>query len=355
MAHNLGLDLVRATEAAALACGRWMGSGEKDTIRSVALQAMSRALESIDLAAQVIVGEEGDTQTPLSIGARLGETAPDDPDAEGSGPVAVAGRVAQRREIAFDLALDPIDGTTLVAKGMPNGISVIAAAPAGTLRRPPHIAYMEKIAVGPDCRGAIDIGDTVEANLHRVAFARNMRLTDLTVAMLDRPRHQALASEVRRAGARIMMLSDGDVTGALMACLDWTGVDVMLGVGGANEALLAACALKCLGGELQGRFWPRSEEERRAAAEEGIGADRVFTIDDLVITDDVAFAATGVTDGVVLAGVTYRDHWAQTESLVARSQSGTLRQLRTRHHYSLAPSAVQGVQDAAVSANTSGR
>jgi len=310
---NLGLELVRATEAAALSAGRWMGNLDREGIKTTAVTAMQEALRGVHMRGTIVIGEEG-TGSPLSVGQALGD---------GSGG-------------ACDVALKPLDGSTLVAKGLPNAVSVIATAGSGSMVRAPVGMYAEKIAVGPDARGSVDVTDSVENNLQRVAFAKRVQVSDLTVVMLDRPRHQSLTEQVRQIGARITMLSDGDIAAAIMATLEGTGIDVMIGVGGLPEAVLAACALKCLGGDLQCRLWMRSKDDEERARLAGFDDPRrVYSVDDLVRGDDVAFAATGVTDGEFLHGVIYHHYWAETESMVFRSQSGTVRHLNTKHHYAL--------------------
>ena len=310
---NLGLELVRATEAAALSAGRWMGNLDRDGIRATAGNAMWEAIKGVHMSGSIVIGDE-QPSAPLGVGQLAGD---------GTGE-------------AWDVALKPIDGSTLVAKGLPNAVSVIATAERGALVRAPVGMYAEKIAVGPDARGSVDVTDSVENNLQRVAFAKKVQISDLTVVMLDRPRHEALMDQVRQVGARITLLSDGDIAAAIMATLEGTGIDVMLGVGGLPEAVLAACALKCLGGDLQCRLWLRSrdeEEKARAAGFEDVR--RVYAVDDLVRGEDVAFAATGVTDGEFLHGAIYHHFWAETESMVFRSKSGTVRHLNTKHHYAL--------------------
>ncbi|HEX9096555.1 MAG TPA: class II fructose-bisphosphatase [Candidatus Dormibacteraeota bacterium] len=310
---NLGLELVRATEAAALSAGRWMGNLDREGIRATAGKAMREALQGVHMKGTIVIGEE-----PASAPLALGQPAGD-----GIGE-------------PCDVALKPIDGSTLVAKGLPNAVSVIATAERGSLLRAPVGMYAEKIAVGPDARGSVDVTDSVENNLQRVAFAKKVQVSDLTVVMLDRPRHEALMDQVRQVGARITLLSDGDIAAAIMATLEGTGIDVMLGVGGLPEAVLAACALKCLGGDLQCRLWLRSrDEEEKAGAAGFTDLRRVYGVDDIVRGDDVAFAATGVTDGEFLQGVIYHHFWAETESMVFRSKSGTVRHLNTKHHYAL--------------------
>jgi len=306
------MELVRATEASALSAGRWMGNQDREGIRGIATNAMREALEGVHMNGTIVVGD--DPSSSLGVGQVTGDGAGED----------------------RDVALKAIDGSTLVAKGLPNAVSVIATAERGSLVRVPTGMYAEKIAVGPDARGSVDVTDSVENNLQRVAFAKKVQVSDLTVVMLDRPRHENLMEQVRQVGARITVLSDGDIAAAIMATLEGTGIDVMLGVGGLPEAVLAACALKCLGGDLQCRLWLRSREEEEKARAAGFeDLRRVYGVDDLVRGEDVAFAATGVTDGEFLHGVIYHHFWAETESMVFRSKSGTIRHLTTKHHYAL--------------------
>jgi fructose-1,6-bisphosphatase II len=310
---NVGLELVRATEAAALSAGRWMGNLDREGIRSTAATAMRSALNGVHVHGTIVIGEEGDGAL-LPVGAPVGD---------GGGSLC-------------DVALKAVDGSTLVAKGLPNAVSVIATAEKGSLIRAPVGLYAEKIAVGPDARGAIDVTDSVEHNLQRVAFAKTLQVSDLTVVMLDRPRHEPIMEQVRQTGARISLISDGDIAAAIMATLEGTGIDMMIGVGGLPEAVLAACALKCLGGDLQCRLWLRSREDEERARRAGFADLRgVYGVDDLVRGDDIAFAATGVTDGEFLHGVIYHHFWAETESMVFRSKSGTVRHITTKHHYAL--------------------
>jgi fructose-1,6-bisphosphatase II len=310
---NLGLELVRATEAAALSAGRWMGNLDREGIKATAARAMAEALTGVHMRGTTVIGEEG-PNTALPVGEVIGD---------GSGELC-------------DVALKPIDGATLVAKGQPNAVSVIATAAPGSLVRAPVGLYAEKIAVGPEARGAVDVTDSVENNLQRVAFAKKLQVSDLTVVMLDRPRHEPIMQAVRQVGARITLISDGDIAAAIMTALEGTGIDVMMGIGGLPEAVLAACALKCLGGDLQCRLWLRSREDEDRARQAGFeDLRRLHSVDDLVRSDDVAFAATGVTDGEFLHGVIYHHFWAETESMVFRSRSGTIRHLTTKHHFAL--------------------
>jgi len=313
ISRNLALELVRVTEAGALASARWMGRGDKNTADGAAVDAMRRALGMIPMDGVVVIGEgEKDEAPMLYIGEKIGTGDPP----------------------KVDVAVDPIDGTTLLSKGLPNAISVVAmAAGRGSLYDAKHVAYMHKIATGADAAGTLNIEDPVAANLQRVARAKRMRVSNLTVVILDRPRHEDMIKEVRETGARIKLISDGDVAGAVMTAIEGTGLDVLLGIGGSPEAVLAAAALKCLGGEIQCKLFARNPEEKQKAEGAGADFDRVLGIDDLVRSDDVFFAATGVTDGEVLQGVKYHMNWAETESLVTRSRSGTLRRIYARHHW----------------------
>src|SRR5439155_16922253 len=234
-----------------------------------------------------------------------------------------------------DLAAGPLDGVSLVSRGLPGAIAMIAATERGRIVLPGS-PYLEKIAVGARGRGAVDIADSVENNLKRIAFAKEVRVSDLTVVILDRPRHQHLLEETRQAGARVSLISDGEVAAALMVALEDSGFDVVMGMGGAEDTTIAACALKCLGGELQARPWLRTPEEERELMEGGVDPHQVFSIEDLAGGEEVVFAVTGVTDGLLLRGGQSFDRWAESESLVMRSQSGTLRQITTKHHYALA-------------------
>jgi fructose-1,6-bisphosphatase II len=310
--RNLALELVRVTEAAALHAARWMGRGDKEAADQAAVDAMRNALRFVDMDGVVVIGEgEKDRAPMLYIGERVG-----------------TGRAPK-----VDVAVDPIDGTTLTSKGLPNAITVVALAERGTMYYDPNIMYMQKIAVGPGAVGAIDVNAPVRDNLFRIARFMERNVEDLTVVVLDRPRHDELIAEIRTAGARIKLITDGDVAGAVMAALPGdTGVDVLMGVGGTPEAVLAACALKCLGGEMQCKLWPRSDEERQRAIESGnTDLDKVFTLHDLVGSDDVLFAATGITNGEFLRGVRYRGDYAETYSIMMRARSGTMRRLDTHH------------------------
>ncbi len=308
--RNLAMELVRATEVAALGAARWMGRGQKEMADQAAVDGLRTMLGTINMDGIVVIGEgEKDEAPMLYIGERVGT---------GSEP-------------AVDIAVDPIDGTTLLANGMPNAISVVALAERGSMYYPPHIAYMEKIATGPQAAHAINIERSVTENLQRVAEAKNMEVRDLTVVVLDRPRHQEIIQEIREAGSRIKLITDGDVAGAVMAAIDGTGIDLLIGIGGAPEAVIAACALKSIGGNMQCRLWPRNDDEWKIVKEYDMDTKRVLGLNDLVSSDNVFFVATGITDGELLDGVRYTQNGATTESLVMRSKSGTVRRVHAQH------------------------
>lgn len=316
--RNLGMELVRVTEAAALSAGRWMGTGDKTKVDQTAVDAMRQSIDGVDMRGTVVIGEgEKDEAPMLYVGEQVGN---------GNGP-------------EVDVAVDPVDGTRLLANGLPGAIAVIATADRGTMySAPPGVFYMEKIAVGPAARGMIDINAPVAHNLNNIARARQASIDDITVAILDRPRHTELIRQVRETGARIRLISDGDVVVAIMASMeDYTGVDALLGIGGAPEAVLAAAALKCIGGEIQCKVWPRDQQERERMISEGINLQQIFSTDDLVKSDDVAFAATGITSGELFDGVQYFGWGARTHSLMMRSHSGTVRYIQARHKWRTKP------------------
>jgi len=313
MDRNLAFELVRVTEAAALAAARWMGRGSRESADQAAVDAMRFALRSVGMDGIVVIGEGEKDEAPMLYN---GETV-----GNGTPPL-------------VDVAVDPVDGTTLLAKGLPNAISAIAIAERGALFNPKNIFYMDKIAVGPEARGAIDINLSVAENLHRIAEAKRYRVEDLTVVVLDRDRHNKLIGEIREAGARIKMISHGDIAGGLMPALPDTGMDVLMGVGGAPEAVITACALKCLGGEIQCKLWPRNDEDVRLAEARGLDVKAVLKTTDLADGDDTFFAATGVTDGELLKGVRYTSDGAWTQSLAMRARSGTVRTMDSHHHFS---------------------
>jgi len=310
--RNIAMELCRVTEAAALAAARWMGRGNKNALDQAAVNAMRDRLKVIQMDGIVVIGEgEKDEAPMLYMGERIGN---------GQDP-------------KVDVAVDPVDGTTLLSKGLPNAVSVVALANQGTMYYPPGIVYMEKVAVGPAGKGVCSLEMSIEENIEALAAAKGERVDDLTVVVLDRPRHEELIGRVRATGARIKLISDGDVAGGLMPSLPDTGVDMLLGVGGSPEAVLTAAALKCLGGDIQCKLWPRNEGERAQAEKLGLALDQVLTIDDLVRGDDVFFSLTGVTDGELVKGVHYFPHGATTETLVMRSRSGTVRRIQAVHNF----------------------
>jgi fructose-1,6-bisphosphatase II len=315
MDRNLALELVRVTEAAALACGRWVGKGDKMSADGAATEAMRRTLESIDMKGTVVIGEgEMDEAPMLYIGEQVGN--------------------GRGREV--DIAVDPLEGTNICAKGMNGSIATIALAPRGGFLHAPDM-YMEKIAVGPAARGVIDINASPTENLRRVAEAKNCYVEDLTVVILDRPRHDKSVAEIRKAGARIHLISDGDVAPAVAAAVESSGVDILMGIGGAPEGVLAAAALKCMGGDMQGRLVFMNEEERIRARAMGIeDFDKIYNCEEMA-QGDLFFAATGVTNGDLLQGVRYFSGGAETHSIVMRSKSRTVRFVKTTHSFDFKP------------------
>lgn len=308
--RNMALELVRATEAAAMSAGRWMGRGDKNAVDRAAVNAMRYMLNTVSMDGVVVIGEGEKDQAPMLFnGEKLGLGC----------------------EPKVDIAVDPVDGTTLTALGRPNAVSVVAVAESGTLYSPKHIFYMNKIATGPEAGDVIDIELSATENIKRVAKAKRKAVEDVTVVVLDRPRHEELIGEIRSLGARIKLIPDGDVAGALMTCKEDSGVDLLLGIGGSPEAVISACAIKCIGGNFQCKLWPRNEEERVRCLELGMDIDKVLYIDDLVRSDNVFFAATGVTDGELLKGVRYGGEAIFTHSLVMRSKSGTVRYVEAIH------------------------
>ena len=309
--RNLAMELARVTEAAALAAGRWMGRGDKEAADQAAVDAMRLVVNNVSMDGIVVIGEgEKDEAPMLYNGEQIGAGGP-----------------------GCDIAVDPIDGTTLTALGRPNAIAVIALSERGTMFDPGPCVYMEKIAVGPEAAEAIDLDASVTHNLQAVAKALGEDVDDVTAVILDRDRHADIIKECREAGARIRLIPDGDVAGAISTAWSESGANILFGIGGTPEGVIAACALKCLGGAIQGRLWPRNDDERRAATEAGYDLTRVLTTDDLVSGDDVFFSATGVTDGELLRGVRYFGDGARTHSLVMRSKSGTIRTIDSRHRW----------------------
>ncbi|MEU3554192.1 class II fructose-bisphosphatase [Streptomyces fragilis] len=311
--RNLALELVRVTEAAALAAGRWVGRGDKNGADGAAVRAMRTLVSTVSMNGVVVIGEGEKDEAPMLFnGERVGD---------GTGP-------------ECDIAVDPIDGTTLTAKGMTNAISVLAAADRGSMFDPSAVFYMDKLVTGPEAADFVDIDAPVSVNIRRIAKAKRSTPESVTVVILDRPRHQQLIQDVRETGARIKLISDGDVAGSILALREGTGIDLLLGVGGTPEGIISACAVKCLGGTIQGKLWPKDDEERERALAAGHDLDRVLTTDDLVSGENVFFVATGITDGELLRGVRYRSETATTSSIVMRSKSGTVREIHSEHRLS---------------------
>ncbi len=312
--RNLGMELVRVTEAAALSAGRFMGKGDKIKVDQAAVDSMRQALDGVDMYGVVVIGEgEKDEAPMLYVGEEVGNGTPPD----------------------VDVAVDPVDGTRLTALGLSGAIAVVATAERGSMYSAPKgVYYMEKIAVGPYARHVININAPISTNLAHIARARGGQVDDLTVVILDRPRHAEIIAQVREAGARIRLIMDGDVSAAIQAAMeDYRGVDVLLGTGGAPEAVLAAAAIKCIGGAIQCKIWPRNDEERDKLTAEGIDLKKVYMTDDLVKGNDVAFAATGITSGELVDGVQYFGWGARTSSIMMRSRSGTVRYIQARHKW----------------------
>ena len=312
--RNLALELVRVTEAAAMAAGRWVGRGDKNGADGVAVNAMRVLISTVGMRGTVVIGEgEKDNAPMLFNGEEVGD---------GTGP-------------ECDVAVDPIDGTTLTAKGMANAVSVLAVSPRGSMYDPSAVFYMEKLVTGAEAADVVDIRYPVAENIHQVAKAKGSTPEDVTVVLLDRPRHEELAAEIRATGARIKFIVDGDVAGAIMAARQGTGIDLLLGIGGTPEGIIAACAMKCIGGVIQGRLWPKDDEERQRAIDHGHDLDpsHVLATDDLVTGDDCFFVASGITDGELMQGVHFRAHGATSQSLVMRSRSGTVRLISSEHRF----------------------
>jgi len=311
--RNLALELVRVTEAAAMAAGRFVGRGDKNGGDGAAVDAMRKLIGSVSMRGVVVIGEGEKDEAPMLFnGEEVGN---------GDGP-------------ECDVAVDPVDGTTLMAKGMPNALAVLAVAERGAMFDPSAVFYMRKLAVGPDCADVVDIERPVRDNLRAVAKAKGVRVSDVSVVVLDRPRHEQLVQEIRDAGARIRFISDGDVAGAIAAARPASGVDMLLGIGGTPEGIISACALACMGGVMQAKLWPKDDEEREKAQAAGHDLDRVLHSGDLVGGENIFFCATGVTDGDLLRGVRYRAGGASTQSLVMRSKSGTVREIDGYHRLS---------------------
>ena len=310
--RNLAMELVRVTEAASLAAGRWIGRGDKNAADKAAVDAMRLMIDTVSMHGTVVIGEgEKDEAPMLYNGEEVGD---------GTGP-------------GVDVAVDPIDGTRLTSVGQPNALSVIALAERGSMFFPGAAVYMEKVATGPEAAQAIDVTAPPEENVRRVAKAKGVRPEEITVTILDRDRHADLIAAVRAVGARVFLITDGDVAGAIAASAPRSGVDLLMGIGGTPEGVISAAALKCLGGAIQGRLWPRTDDERQMLLDQGFDLDAVLTSDDLVSGRDVFFAATGITDGSLLRGVRYWPDGATTYSIVMRSQSGTVRYVEAHHQF----------------------
>ena len=321
--RNLALELVRVTESAATFASRWIGRGDKNAADRAAVDAMRLMINTVAMNGVVVIGEgEKDEAPMLYNGERVGD---------GSGP-------------EVDVAVDPLEGTRLTALGMPNAISVIAVAERGSMFFPGAALYMDKIAVGPEAADAIDIEATPTENVERVAEAKGVEVNDLTVVVLERDRHHDLIAELRDAGARVNLIRDGDVAPSIAAAQPGTGVDLLMGIGGTPEGVISAAAIKCLGGAMQGKLWPRNEDERHRLVEAGYELDRVLTADDLVQGDDVFVAATGVTGGALLRGVSVVGHRVETESIVMRSRSGTVRRIAASHPLTKIQSLTKGAR-----------
>ena len=305
--RNLALELVRVTETAAIAASKWVGRGDKDGADQAAVDAMRKMISTVSMQGTVVIGEGEKDDAPMLFNGEL---------------------VGDGTGLAVDVAVDPVDGTTLTAKGMANAISVIALAERGAMFDPSAVFYMEKLVTGPEAAGVIDITAPVKVNLQKVAKAKHVDISSLTVVVLDRPRHDQLVKDIREAGARIKFITDGDVAGAVEAARSNTGIDLLMGIGGTPEGIISACAMKCLGGEIQGRLMPRSDEERERAKAQGLDLNRVFTTNDLVKGDDVFFSATGITDGELLRGVRYGENYFTTDRKSTRLNSSHSQQSR---------------------------
>lgn len=316
MIRELTMEFARVTEAASIAAARWMGRGDKDAADDAAVTAMRAVFNTVQIDGTVVIGEgEMDEAPMLYIGEKVGSGA--DPK--------------------VDIAVDPVEGTNNVSRGLNNAIAVLAACETGGLLHAPDM-YMDKIAVGPEAKGKIHLDAPVRDNLRAIAAANEKALEDLTVVILNRPRHEKIIREVRSAGCRIQLIQDGDVAPAVAAAMAGTGVDVLLGIGGAPEGVVAAAALKCLGGEMQGRLWPEDDEDVERAKKLGIGdISRLLTMDDLVKADDVVFAATGITDGDLVQGVRFFGNGARTHTVVMRSVTGTVRFIDAIHRFDKKP------------------
>ena len=321
--RNLALELVRVTESAATFASRWIGRGDKNAADQAAVDAMRLMINTVSMRGVVVIGEGEKDEAPMLFnGEEVGD---------GTGP-------------EVDVAVDPLEGTRLTALGMPNAIAVIAVSERGTMFFPGAALYMDKIAVGPEAADAIDIEATPTQNLERVAEAKDVEINDLTVVVLERDRHEGLIAELREAGARVNLIRDGDVAPSIAAAQPGTGVDLLMGIGGTPEGVISAAAIKCLGGAMQGKLWPRNDDERQRLAEAGFDLERVLTTDDLVLGEDVFVAATGVTGGALLRGVRVVGDHVETDSIVMRSRSGTVRRVAATHPLSKIQSLTKGAR-----------
>ena len=310
--RNLAMELVRVTEAAAMAAGRWIGRGDKEAADKAAVDAMRIVLDTVSMAGVVVIGEGEKDEAPMLFnGEDIGN---------GQGP-------------EVDVAVDPLEGTRLTALGMPNAITTVALAERGTMFFPGAAVYMDKISCGPESADVIDIEAPPAENVRRVAKVRRVSPSEISVVVLDRDRHAGLIGELREVGAKVLLITDGDVAPAIAASQPGTGVDLLMGIGGTPEGVLSAAALKCVGGSIQGKLWPRNDEERQSLIDDGYDLDRVLTTDDLVGSQNVFFAATGVTTGALLSGVRYTREGARTDSIVMRSRSGTVRRIEATHAF----------------------
>lgn len=310
--RNIAMELVRVTESAALAAARFLGMGDKNLVDQAAVSAMRYVLGYIRMDGIVVIGEGVKDQAPmLYLGERIGDGS----------------------EFQADIAVDPIDGTTLVSKGLPGAISAVALSAKGTMHCPTELVYMNKIVSGREAKDVIDINASVADNLKNIAGAKKVRVSEITVVVLDRPRHDRLLSEIRAAGARVKLISDGDISASIQAAMPDTGVDVLMGVGGTPEGVLSAAAIRCIGGCIQCKAWPRDEQEKQSAIEQGVDLNKVYRTEDLVAGEDVFFAATGVSSSELLKGVRYTRAGAETQSLAMRSRSGTIRRVDSSHNF----------------------
>jgi fructose-1,6-bisphosphatase II len=310
--RNIAMELVRVTEAAAMAAARYLGRGDKTLVDEAAVAAMRYTLGYIQMDGIVVIGEgEKDHAPMLYIGERIGDGS----------------------DLQVDIAVDPIDGTTLVARGLPGAIAVVALAAKGTMHCPMEFVYMNKIVTGPEAKGCIDINASVAENLKNIAKAKRRKISELTVVVLNRPRHEQLLADIRSAGARVKLISDGDVAASIDAALPEREVDALMGIGGTPEGVISAAAIHCIGGGIQCKAWPRDDNERKAALAAGVDVDKVYKTEDLIDSDDVFFAATGVSSGELLNGVRYFGGGAQTQSLAMRCRSGTVRWIDSWHNF----------------------